>query len=40
MPLQPRVDAFVDLRLMMLVEGESDYFAVRMPVRAGVAWRF
>ena len=39
-PIQPRLDAFVDARLMMAVEGKSDYFGVRFPVRAGVGWRF
>ena len=39
-PVRPRFDAFVDARLIMAVEAKSDYFGVRMPVRAGVAWRF
>jgi hypothetical protein len=39
-PVRPRLDAFVDLRLMMAVEARSDYFGVRMPVRAGLSWRF
>lgn len=40
MPIRPRLDAFVDARLIMAVEGRSDYFGVRFPVRAGVGWRF
>ena len=39
-PVRPRLDAFVDARLIMAVEARSDYFGVRFPVRAGVAWRF
>jgi hypothetical protein len=39
-PLGTEVDAFVDGRFMMQVEGRSDYFGVRFPVRGGVAWRF
>ena len=39
-PLRPQLDAFVDARLMMALEARSDFFAVRFPVRAGVAWRF
>lgn len=39
-PVRPRLDAFVDARLMMAVEARSDYFGVRFPVRAGVALRF
>jgi hypothetical protein len=39
-PVRSRLDAFVDARLMMAVEAKSDYFGVRLPVRAGVAWRF
>jgi hypothetical protein len=39
-PLGTQVDAFVDGRFMMQVEGRSDYFGVRFPVRGGVAWRF
>jgi hypothetical protein len=39
-PVRPRLDAFVDARLIMAVEAKSDYFGVRLPVRAGVAWRF
>jgi hypothetical protein len=39
-PVRPRLDAFIDMRLIMAVEARSDYFAVRMPVRAGIAWRF
>lgn len=38
--VRPRLDAFVDARLIMAVEARSDYFAVRLPVRAGLAWRF
>ncbi len=39
-PLGPRFDAFVDGRIIMQVEGKSDYFGVRFPVRGGIAWRF
>jgi hypothetical protein len=39
-PIRPRLDAFVDARLIMAAEAKSDYFGVRLPVRAGVAWRF
>ena len=39
-PIRPRLDAYVDARLIMAVEARSDYFGVRLPVRAGVAWRF
>ena len=39
-PVRPRLDAFVDTRLIMAVEAKSDYFGVRYPVRAGIAWRF
>ena len=39
-PVGPRLDAFVDARLTIAVEARSDYFAVRLPVRAGIAWRF
>ena len=39
-PIRPRLDAFVDARLIMAVEARSDYLGVRYPVRAGVAWRF
>jgi hypothetical protein len=39
-PIQPRLDAFVDGRLIMALEARSDYFGVRYPVRAGLAWRF
>ena len=39
-PIQPRLDAFVDARVTMALEGSSDYFGVRYPVRAGIAWRF
>jgi hypothetical protein len=40
MPVRPWLDAFVDTRLIMAAEAKSDFFAVRYPVRAGVAWRF
>lgn len=40
MPLGPRVDAFVDARVIMALEARSDYFGVRLPVRGGLAWRF
>jgi hypothetical protein len=39
-PVGPRFDAFVDMRLVMSLEAPSDYFGVRMPVRAGIGWRF
>ena len=39
-PLRPRLDAFVDVRFIMELEAKSDFFAVRFPVRAGIAWRF
>ena len=39
-PIGQQFDALVDARLMMAVEAKSDYFGVRMPVRAGIAWRF
>jgi hypothetical protein len=39
-PIGQRFDALVDARLMMAAEAKSDYFGVRMPVRAGIAWRF
>jgi len=39
-PVRRRLDAFVDARLVMAVEARSDYFGVRFPVRAGIAWRF
>ena len=39
-PVGPWLDAFVDTRLIMAGEARSDYFGVRLPVRAGVAWRF
>lgn len=39
-PVRPWLDAFVDARIIMEVEARSDFFAVRLPVRAGVAWRF
>ena len=39
-PVAARFDAFVDTRLIMSAEAVSDYFGVRMPVRAGIAWRF
>jgi hypothetical protein len=39
-PVRPSLDTFVDIRLIMAAEAKSDYFGVRMPVRAGVAWRF
>jgi hypothetical protein len=38
-PVRPRLDAFVDTRLIMSLEAKSDYFGVRYPVRAGIAWR-
>ena len=39
-PARSWLDVVVDLRLIMAAEGRSDYFAVHMPIRAGVAWRF
>ena len=39
-PAGSRLDAFVDLRLIMSTEARSDYFAVHMPLRAGIACRF
>ena len=39
-PLGRRFDAFVDGRIIMQVEGKSDYLGVRFPVRGGIAWRF
>jgi hypothetical protein len=39
-PVRPWLDAVVDARFIMALEAASDYFAVRFPVRAGVAWRF
>lgn len=39
-PVGPRFDAFVDARFIMSAEAATDYFGVRMPVRAGIAWRF
>jgi hypothetical protein len=39
-PTLQRLDIFVDARIIMAVEGKSDYFAVRLPVRVGAAWRF
>jgi hypothetical protein len=39
-PVVSRLDAFIDARVIMAVEGKSDYFGVRFPVRAGVAVRF
>jgi len=39
-PLGPRFDAFVDGRIIMQLEGKSDYFGVRFPVRGGIALRF
>lgn len=39
-PMTPRLDAYIDTRFIMAVEAATDYFAVRMPVRAGLAWRF
>ena len=39
-PVGPRFDVLVDTRLIMSVEAVSDYFGVRMPVRASLAWRF
>ena len=39
-PLSPRFDVLIDARIIMAVEGRSDYFSVRLPVRGGIAWRF
>jgi hypothetical protein len=39
-PARSRLDVFVDVRVIMALEAASDYFAVRYPIRAGVAWRF
>ncbi len=39
-PVQARLDAFVDARIIMEAEARTDYFGVRLPVRAGLAWRF
>lgn len=39
-PVGPRFDAFADARFIMSAEAATDYFGVRMPVRAGIAWRF
>ena len=39
-PVRSWLDTFVEVRLIMAVEAKSDYFGVRMPLRAGVAWRF
>lgn len=39
-PVRPRLDAFVDARVIMALEARSDYFGVRLPVRAGIGWRF
>lgn len=39
-PVGPRFDAFVDARFIMSAEAATDYFGVRMPVRAGIGWRF
>jgi len=39
-PVGANFDAFVDTRLIMSGEAVSDYFGVRMPLRAGFAWRF
>jgi hypothetical protein len=39
-PVQPWLDAFADGRFVMALEAKSDYFGVRYPIRAGVAWRF
>jgi hypothetical protein len=39
-PVKSRLDAFVDARFIMAAEARSDYFGVRMPVRAGLAVRF
>jgi hypothetical protein len=39
-PLSPRVDVLIDTHLIMAVEGRSDYFSVRLPVRGGISWRF
>jgi hypothetical protein len=39
-PVRRRLDFFADARITMAGEAESDYFGVRYPVRAGVAWRF
>ena len=38
--VRPWLDAFVDARLMMAMEAKTDYFGVRMPIQAGVAFRF
>jgi hypothetical protein len=39
MPVRPWLDAYVDGRFTMSL-GKSDYLRVRLPVRAGLAWRF
>jgi hypothetical protein len=39
-PLRPRLDAFVDARVIMALEARSEYFGVRLPVHAGIALRF
>jgi hypothetical protein len=40
LPLTRWLDASIDVRFLMSTEARSDYFAVRMPVRAGLAVRF
>lgn len=39
-PVRPWLDAFADMRFIMALEAKTDYFGVRYPVRAGLAWRF
>lgn len=39
-PVRPWLDAVVDARFIWAAEATSDYLAVRLPVRAGVAFRF
>jgi hypothetical protein len=39
MPVRPWLDAYVNGRFTMSL-GKSDYLRVRLPVRAGLAWRF
>jgi hypothetical protein len=39
-PIRPWLDVFGDGRFVMALEARSDYFGVRYPIRAGVAWRF
>ena len=38
-PLNSRLTAFADVRMIMMMEASSDYFGARMPVRAGLAFR-